>query len=145
VSESTNSRIDDVYQKVYSAQDRFNYFFLGASAIAFGLIRTEGQPPSRWMLPVAAAVLCWGVSFLLGTLHLRDKITVYLANLAWLGIHEGVDTTLTGAGQTLTNIRSHAEKLNKRSAFFGRWQFYLFFVGATLYVIGHTLRVLSDC
>ena len=64
MSESDGVR-RELYQRILATQERFAYFFLAASgsAIAFALVRTEDQPPARWMLPVGVALVCWGVSF----------------------------------------------------------------------------------
>lgn len=134
----------EIYKATIATQERFAYFFLAASgsAIAFALLRTEGQIPRVWMLPVCLALVCWGISFYLGCEHLLSRSKVLIANWRVLDMQAGApDAKNELQVEAATRLQQAAERDNANSRRFGRWQYYLFLLGAIFYVLGHIQRL----
>jgi hypothetical protein len=133
----------EIYRTILAGQERFAYFFLAASgsAIAFAFIRTDGHSPACWMLPIAVAVLCWGLSFYRGCEHLLFQRKVLLANWKTLNIQGGMEPLTSGdptlAASALERLRENADKDNRESRAYGRQQYVLFLLGALFYGLGH--------
>ena len=84
----TTDLIALLHKQHQTGQDKFTYFLLAAAgaAIAFAVQKTEGLLLSWWLLPVAFATLCWGVSFYFGCKNLVWVQTSIFANLALFAI-----------------------------------------------------------
>jgi len=133
----------DVYRSILAWQERFAYFFLAASgsAITFALVRTEGQPPSPWMIPVGLAVICWGASFWLGCEHILSKSKALLRNWKALSIEEGSEPITKAHPElvqpALDRFAADAKRDDERTRATGRSQYLLFLLGAIFYLVGH--------
>lgn len=65
---SLDDAISDLHKAHQAAQEKYTYFLLAAAgaAIGFAIQKTEGLTLSWWLLPVALATICWGISFHFG-------------------------------------------------------------------------------
>jgi hypothetical protein len=66
--------------------DKYTYFLLAAAgaAIALALNQTQGSA-----VPLAAAVLCWGLSFFFGVRHIKYVNSTLYANAELLTVESG--------------------------------------------------------
>ena len=86
------NEIFEMYKQHRAGQDKYTYFLLAtaAAAIAFAVQKTEGLLISWWLLPVAFAILFWGVSFYYGCKHINWAQTAIQANYNLLQLNQGV-------------------------------------------------------
>jgi hypothetical protein len=145
-----DDKASDVYKTVSASQERFAFFILAASAsaIAFALVRTEGQAMACWMAPVGVAIALWGLSFWAGAEHVLARHEIFFLNLQLLKVEEGTDP-VASRDQTKQKIiaefiTEEANRRNKAARMLGRAQYLLFLGGAVAYVCGHIMRLISQ-
>ena len=78
----SNDLLKEVYQQFRTSQDKYSYFLLAAAgaAIGFALTQTQGKPLSWSQLPLALAVVCWGLSFYFGCYFIEHITSSLYAN-----------------------------------------------------------------
>lgn len=118
-----------------AAFERLTYSILAASgsAIAFALFQTTGQKPALWMVPVAVAILAWGLSFYWGCEHLVAQRGAVMANAA----------RLQGGGEGAESLLAQWTAFNQRSREHAQMQYGAFIVGAGFFVVSHIQRLFS--
>jgi len=81
----------EVYRQLRMAQDKYTYFLLAAAgaAIALAVNQTQGAAISWSQIPLAGAVLCWGLSFFFGCRHLNYVSSTLYSNAELLRIESG--------------------------------------------------------
>jgi hypothetical protein len=138
---------ETLYQQLRTSQEKYTYFILAAAAscIAFALVKTENQSISWSMLPLAVAVLCWGLSFFLGCRQLLyvnsttysnyELIRVQSGRHPEVGEHAGMIAAASAGIREAINQNS--EKINA----LGVWQFRMLLVGGILYIAWHILQM----
>ncbi len=91
-----SDRIQYLHGQLTAAQSKDAYFLLAAaaSAIAWALNRTAGQPLTYTQVPLAIAVACWGLSFFFGCKYVAWLSAVLRANAALLAILQGEEPTV---------------------------------------------------
>jgi hypothetical protein len=140
---TANNMRPEIYRTILAGQERFAYFFLTASgsAIALAFLKTEGQVPACWMIPIGLAVLCWGISFYRGCEHVLHQRKVLLANWKTLDITSGTEPTTRAnpemAQPAVERLRDRAMQDNDASRRYGRQQYVLFLLGAVFYALAH--------
>lgn len=137
----------EVYRALREAQNRYTYYllFAAAAAIALCVNQTHGAALSWAQVPLAAAALCWGLSFFFGCRQLAYVQSSLYANMALLEVEDGRNP-LAGAHPQLVaaasgGIRQAIEHNSNRANRYGRWQFRLLVAGALLYVAWHVLEM----
>lgn len=139
--------MSDLTQELYvqhrTSQDQYAYFILAAAgaAIAFSVQKTLDAKLTLSLIPLAAAVFAWGVSFYFGCRHLSSVQFTMLGNMEYLQLKEGTHPKQPGDRQTLSiAIDVYREEITKaaRSAgFFGKWCFRLLILGGVLFIGWH--------
>ena len=136
--------LDDAITNLHKAhqtgQEKYTYFLLAAAgaAIGFAVQKTEGLPLSWWLLPVALATVCWGVSFHFGCKNVIWVQTSIMANFNLLQLRRGshpeqpphqelVSAAIPGVKSALKNNVNKAQ-------FYGIWQFRLLVAGAIFFI-----------
>ncbi len=135
----------EVYRQYRTSQDKFAYFILAAAgtAIGFAIHRTEGMRLSWWMIPLGVAVLCWGVSFWAGCLHLQYMASSLYANMGLLkvqaGRHENLPPNPTPQVLKIAaqGIGDAIEFNGKKTASYAWLQFRSLLVGAVFFIAWH--------
>ncbi len=137
----------EVYKQHVAVSDKYTYFLLAAvgAAIALTINQTQGAKLSVSQIPLAIAVLLWGLSFYLGCRHITLVKATLLSNAALLRVQAGEDSM---AGRNLQAIRVSSETLleiiEKHSTGAGhaaRWQFRCLVLGGTSYLAWHILEM----
>lgn len=149
---STTKSIDDLRKAHSTGQEKYTYFLLAAAgaAIGFAVQKTEGQLLSWWLLPVALATVCWGISFYFGCKNLDRVHAAIGANVTLLQLRQGShpeqpphpDHSLAAA----TGVERAMERSIDRASLFSVWQFRALVGGAILFIAWRVLEMLrSSC
>lgn len=131
------------------SQERFVYFITtgDAAAIAFALVRTEGQLPALWMIPVALAVAIWALSFLAGCHFILTRQRVLLANFEMLKLGEGTHPLATTrpdlVGAAEAALKQKRDEFANENKLNGRLQYWSFVAGMLCFAGGHVWRIFS--
>jgi hypothetical protein len=129
------------------AQEKYDYFLLTAAgaSVAFAVNQTQGAKLSWFQVPLAAAVLAWGLSFFWGCIRLRYVDAAMSANLEILRITSGQHPDVPPHPQMIAaaaaGARSGAEHNSSRGQMYARLQFYSLIFGAILFVAWHVLEM----
>lgn len=142
-----NEDLRELSTQLRVAQDKYTYFLLAAAGAAIGLAVNQTQDATlSWsQLPLAAAVLCWGISFYYGCLHLAYVTSTLYANAELLKVEKGDNPDvgkhpelMAAASEGIRQaIHSNASRANR----FGHWQFRFLVAGAIFYIGWHILEM----
>src|SRR5581483_9506778 len=136
-----------VYNALRTAQEKYAYFLLAAAgaAIAFAVNQTHDAKLSWTQLPLGLSVVCWGVSFFFGCLHLQYGSAVLFNNAEMLRMQSGAHPKVGShpeyiavASQTMREIM---EEQSNSSSRYAKSQFWLLLIGAVFYLLWHTYQM----
>lgn len=142
--ESENAR--EVYRQLRTTQDKYTYFLLAAAgaAIALAVNQTQDAAISWSQVPLAGAVLCWGLSFF-GCRHLEYVSSTLYANAELFKVESGAHSEVGEHPQMIAaaseGIKQALEHNSSRANRFAHSQFRLLVTGAVLYVTWHVLEM----
>ena len=137
----------EVSRQLGVAQDKYTYFLLAAAgtAIGFAVNQTHDAVMSRSQIPLAGAVLCWGLSFYFGCRHLAYVNSSLYSNAELLkieaGHHPEIGTHVQLMAAASQGIRSALESNANRANRLGHMQFRFLIAGAVLYIGWHVLEM----
>jgi hypothetical protein len=132
--------------EVHKSQSQFAYFQLGvaASAIAFAVHETTGDPLLDTPWPIGAAVALWALSFALGCFGLDRRHEALTSNANYLKISGHIPANVRGDPEWAKTIQGMendvAKGLARTNARF-RWQKWALFAGAIAYIGGHVMQM----
>lgn len=142
-----DNNIREIYTQHRTAQDKYTYFLLAAAgaAIALAVNQTKGTSLSWSQLPLAIAVLCWGLSFFFGCRHLGYVSSTLFANADLLRVENG-QHPLSGNNPQLMataseGIRQAIESNSERANRLGHMQFRFLITGAVFYIAWHVIEM----
>lgn len=142
-----DNNIREIYRQHRTAQDKYTYFLLAAAgaAIALAVNQTKGTSLSWSQLPLAIAVLCWGLSFFFGCRHLGYVSFTLFANADLLRVENG-QHPLSGNNPQLMataseGIRQAIESNSERANRLGHMQFRFLITGAVFYIAWHVIEM----
>lgn len=142
-----NEKMIEVYRAQRDSQTRYTYFLLTAvgAAIALTINQTHELPLTESQIPLGLAVLCWGLSFIFGCMHLRYTSVILGANGELLqvqaGTHALAGTDPAKIAYGSERLREIIEKNNNRSSNFSNLQFRLLILGAIFYITWHVFEM----
>lgn len=142
-----SEELREVYRQLRVAQDKYVYFLLAAAgaAIAFAVNQTQGAVVSWSQLPLAGAVLCWGLSFFFGCRHLAYVGSTLYANFDLLrveaGEHPDVGKHPELKAAASEGIRQAMKDNSNRANQLSHMQFWFLITGAILYVGWHIVEM----
>ncbi|MDT7848123.1 hypothetical protein Q9292_00770 [Methylophilus sp. VKM B-3414] len=138
---SLDDTISNLYKAHQAGQEKYTYFLLAAAgaAIGFAVQKTEGLTLSWWLLPVALAIICWGISFHFGCKNVIWVQTSLMANFNLLQLHQGSHPDQPPHPQfvlaAIQGVESALEKNVNKAQFYGIWQFRLLVAGAVFFIV----------
>jgi len=140
--------IHDLHSAHSAGQDKHTYFLLAAAgaAIGFAVQKTEGLPLTWWLLPVALATACWGISFFFGCKNITWVQTSIMANYNLLQLRQGSHPeqpphqTLVDAA--IRGVENAFDKNSTKAQFYGIWQFRLLVAGAVFFIGWRVLEMI---
>lgn len=123
----------EIYRQHLGAQQKYAYFLLAAvgACVGFALTQTKDASLGLSQIPLAFALLGWGLSFWCGCVHLSAVQATLYTNMGLIRMQTGKDP-LAGSNRGLMAygdkvIREIAEKQGNRSARASSWQFRFLF------------------
>jgi hypothetical protein len=140
----------EVYKQFQTGQEKYVYFLLAASASAIGLAVQQTRVAALgWsQLPLAAAVVLWGVSFYAGCRGRSYTLSALYTNFGMLTAQDGAHPIVQQLGNHPDAIRIFTEESHKimerQSNAAGFWtilQFRLLICGAMFYLAWHVLEM----
>ncbi|MFA6203240.1 MAG: hypothetical protein WC710_08665 [Gallionella sp.] len=137
---SLDDAISDLHKAHQAGQEKYTYFLLAAAgaAIGFSVQKTEGLTLSWWLLPVALATVCWGISFHFGCKNVIWVQTSIMANFNLLQLHQGSHPDQPPhpelVSAAIRGVESALEKNANKAKFYGMWQFRLLVTGAVFFI-----------
>jgi hypothetical protein len=137
----------EIYKTLREAQTRYTYFLLAAAGagIALAVNQTHNSPLSPRQIPLAAAVLSWGLSFFFGCKHLGYVINALHSNITLLQVESGTHPQVGDDPQLAADARPGIQEAMERNAMrsrrWGNRQFRLLLLGGSLYIIWHVLEM----
>ncbi len=133
----------EVYRALREAQNKYTYFLLAAAGAAIGLAvnQTQGSAMAWSQIPLAAAALSWGLSFLFGCRHLAYVNSTLYANTELLRVRSREHPEAGRHPETIAaaseGIRRAIESNSERANRLGHLQFRFLVGGAVLYIAWH--------
>lgn len=137
----------EVYRQLRASQDKFSYFFLASigASIGFVLNQTKEMPISFTQSPLAFSLLCWGLSFYFGCLHLQYVNSNLFANFELIRVQSGKNPNVGSHQQIIgaasEGIRDAIKDNDKMISRYSTWQFRLFITGVFTYIVWHVLEM----
>src|SRR5687768_115767 len=97
----------ELFKHIREGWSKYTYFMLTAAgaAIALAVNQTQGAALKWSQVPLATAVLCWGLSFFCGAQHLVYVNASLYANFGLLNVRAGRDPR-TGQNAEIIEIAS---------------------------------------
>ncbi|MEJ2794365.1 hypothetical protein WAE56_13200 [Iodobacter sp. LRB] len=138
---SLDDAITNLHKAHQTGQEKYTYFLLAAAgtAIGFAVQKTEGLPLSWWLLPVALAAVCWGISFHFGCKNITWVQTSIMANYSLLQLRQGSHPEQPSPQElesaAIPGVKSALKQNGKKAQFYGIWQFRLFVAGAIFFIV----------
>ena len=132
-----------LFRSLTDENSKYTYFLLAAAgaAIGFAITQTRGAGISIWMLPLAAAVLSWAVSFFCGCRHLQERQSLLFENHEFLHLQDGQYPGIPAYPQLVDSIRQDMEERRRKTGRWGAWQFRFLVAGAVFYVAWHVIEM----
>ncbi len=143
----TSENAREVFRAHREAQNKYTYFLLATAGavIALAVNQTRGAALAWSQVPLAVAVLSWGLSFFVGTRHLQYVSSTLYSNADLLRVQSGQHPELGADPRVVAaasqGIRNAIEQNSERANRLGRWQFRFLVMGSVLYVVWHVLEM----
>jgi hypothetical protein len=137
----------EIYRALRTAQEKYTYFLLAAAgaAIGFAINQTRDSVISWSQVPLAAAVLSFGLSFFFGCRHALYGNSVLYSNASLFRVKAGRHPLAGDHPQKIeiasAVLRDKMEEDSARGGRMARWQFGFLITGAVLYVAWHILSM----
>ncbi|MDZ4818739.1 MAG: hypothetical protein SGJ20_07180 [Planctomycetota bacterium] len=142
----SNENSLELYRAHRTGQDKYDYFLLAVAggAIALAVNQTQNATLAWSQIPLAVAVLSWGISFWSGCRRLYHVNTGLGANLELLLVQSGSRDVGGGPERVRvieTALRDLMKDTGQRASTFFKWQFSLLVFGAVSFVGWHVLEM----
>jgi len=133
----------ELFRSLTTENSKYTYFLLTAAgaAIGFSLTQTKDVLITPSIIPLALAVLLWGISFFAGCRHIRQRESLFFENYQFLRVQAGDHPELPAYPEFITALRQDMEERRKYSGRWGIWQFRFLITGAIFYIIWHVLKM----
>lgn len=128
-------------------QEKYVYYIIAlcVTGIGFSVVKTTGLPLKWTQIPLASAVLSWGLSIHCGLKFMRYTISTLYANKTYLDILQGKHPK---AGNHPQLIQAAAEGViqamefnSDRAMKLSQWQNRLFYFGIILFIAWHVIEM----
>lgn len=137
----------ELYRTLTQSQQKYTYFLLAAAAAGIGLaVRVTSNATLHWsLIPLAAAVLAWGISFIQGCIHVMYTQSTTYANAELLRVQRG-EHPKAGAHPQLVQaaaegIKDAIQSNERLAGWHARGQFLLLVIGAAFFLAWHVLGI----
>ena len=132
-----------LYQALREGQEKRTYFLLAAAgaAIGFAITQTQNTTLAYSQIPLALAVLCWGLSFMCGCRGILVAQKVIRQNYEMLRTQAGLHPVLPANPEFLNWVANRIEEQARTSGRASRWQYMFLIAGAIFYIAWHILEM----
>lgn len=137
----------NIQQEFREKQEKYVYYLiaLSVSAIGFSIYRTENQSLSYSKIPLALAVISWGISIFCGLKFLKYVISNLYANNGYYEIIKGRHPDLgndaalieCGVKGVIEAMGTNGKEMKK----YFKFQGYLFYSGIILFIVWHIIEM----
>jgi hypothetical protein len=129
----------EVYRAHRDLQSRYIYTLLAAAAAAIGFAVTQTQTATLgWShAPLAAAVICWAVSFYCGCRHLGFAISGLYANAMALDAESGRYQPSPELTADTKSLHELVKTTGAKASDFANWQLRLLIWGSVAFIVWH--------
>lgn len=147
MAQSNAEAIAEIRRAHMEGGQKHTYFLLAAAgaAIGFAVQKTEGIDLDQWALPVASAVLCWGLSFYCGCKNVSYLQSALGSNFLLMQLHDGVAKKQPDTPEELAvALRVTGEAIaakNRTASVYSAWQFRFLLTGSGFFILWHVLRL----
>jgi hypothetical protein len=130
----------EIARALREVQTKHVYFLLTAAGagVALAVNQTQGSGLTWSLLPLAIAVVCWGLSFVCGCWYVRGLASGLYGNSSLLEVQSGrhpmIGANPHKAQVVTAAIADALEEASQRGGRYFRCQFRLLATGAVLYV-----------
>jgi hypothetical protein len=137
----------ELYRQLRTSQDKYTYFLLAvaASGIALSIKNTSASILSYSQIPLALAIVSWGVSFVCGCQHLRYISSLLYTNAELFdikkGIHKKVGQNQLVIDKVIEVVMDAMESHNDNAVRMAKWQFRFIIIGALFYIAWHAVEM----
>lgn len=137
----------EIYRALRESQSRYTYFLLAgaAAAVGFSLTQTASSSLSWCQLPLAAALLFWGLSFYLGCKNIGYVNSTLYANSQMLRIESGLHPNVGNHPQMMQaaseGVREAIKTNSNMANNLGHWQFRTLVIGSIAYIVWHIIEM----
>lgn len=144
-----NGKETEIYRLRGYAQQKYDYFLMAVAgaAIAFAVQRTTGKTIAWNMIPLALAVINWGVSFFAGCRRQEYVLSTMYANMELLRVQKGLHPEIGQNPQLIeaatSGIRDACEFNSNRGANWAKTQFRCLIAGAVLFIVWHVIDMVA--
>jgi hypothetical protein len=134
---------EQLYGAHRDASEKYTYFLLAGAgaAIAFAVTQSQTATLSWSKLPLAAAVVCWGISFYFGCRQVQTRASLMFQNFQMLRVRDGEHPEFPPNPAVINVIRKILEEQSNKSGASGAWQFRFLIGGAFFYVVWHVTEM----
>jgi hypothetical protein len=126
-----------------ATKEKYIYFLLAAAGagIGFAVNKTRDASLSWSMMPLAASVACWGLSFYFGCRQATEVAALLYENYNFLRLKSGELAEIPPHPQVVADIWGLVEKRFKNSGRYGNRQFEFLIADAVFYIGWHVLEM----
>ena len=128
-------------------QEKLVYYIVAlcVTSIGFSIYQTTGHSLKWIQVPLALAVLSWGLSIYCGLRFLKYALSILYANNALFNICQGIEPGVGNHPHQIKAASSGVEEAIKQSAETSnklfKWQERLFYSGIVLFLFWHLLEM----
>jgi hypothetical protein len=133
----------EIQKQFRQQQEKYVYYViaLAVAAIGFSVLKTNGQPLRFSQIPLAMAVLSWGLSIFCGLRFLKLITSTLYANNTLFDIMEGRHPEVGNHPQLIeaasSGLRRAMEINSNRASRLVGWQNRLFYFGISCFIAWH--------
>ena len=137
----------ELYRALTQSQQKYTYFLLATAAAGIALaVRATSNATLQWsLIPLAAAVLSWSISFVQGCIHVMYTHSSMYANVDLLRVQRGEHPAAGTDPQLIQTaergIRTAIESNEKWSGWHANGQLIFLGLGAAFFVAWHVLGI----
>jgi hypothetical protein len=137
----------EIQRQFRQQQEKYVYYIvaLAVSSIGFAIYKTSGQTLKWSQIPLAIAVLCWGVSICCGLMFIKYSISTLYSNNEYFEILKGRNEVVGSNPENIKvgvgAIKEAIEYNSTRSGKYFNWQGRLFYAGIASFITWHILEM----
>ena len=133
----------ELYRAHRAATEKYTYFLLAAAGacVGFALNQTRDAALLWSQLPLAAAVVCWALSFYCGCRQVTGVLGLLQENYELVRVKGGEHPAYPPNPKFVDWVSERLEKGSRRAAGHATRQFAFLLAGAGFYIVWHVIQM----